>query len=310
MEYRDIGSLSVSVVGLGCNNFGRRIDAEASRTVVHAAIDAGINFFDTADVYGGGRSEEYLGRALGSRRNDVVIATKFGAPGSSDEGVARGSAVWVRNALERSLKRLGTDRVDHYQLHFPDPDVPIGETLGALADLVAEGKVRELGCSNFGSGRIREAADLADSRGTQRVCTVQNRYSVLFRGPEPKVVPACAELGLGLIPYFPLESGLLTGKYRAGQELPEGTRLANMAEAQREQFLGDGVMERIERLREYAQSHDYTLLELAISWLASRPVVTTVIAGATRADQVAKNAAAVTWKMTPEQRAEIDALLG
>lgn len=310
MEYRDIGSLSVSVVGLGCNNFGRRIDAEASRTVVHAAIDAGINFFDTADVYGGGRSEEYLGRALGSRRNDVVIATKFGAPGSSDEGVARGSAVWVRNALERSLKRLGTDRVDHYQLHFPDPDVPIEETLGALADLVAEGKVRELGCSNFGSGRIREAADLADSRGTQRFCTVQNRYSVLFRGPEPKVVPACAELGLGLIPYFPLESGLLTGKYRAGQELPEGTRLANMAEAQREQFLGDGVMERIERLREYAQSHDYTLLELAISWLASSPVVTTVIAGATRADQVAKNAAAVTWKMTPEQRAEIDALLG
>ena len=310
MEYRDIGSLSVSVVGLGCNNFGRRIDAEASRTVVHAAIDAGINFFDTADVYGGGRSEEYLGRALGSRRNDVVIATKFGAPGSSDEGVARGSAVWVRNALERSLKRLGTDRVDHYQLHFPDPDVPIEETLGALADLVAEGKVRELGCSNFGSGRIREAADLADSRGTQGFCTVQNRYSVLFRGPEPKVVPACAELGLGLIPYFPLESGLLTGKYRAGQELPEGTRLANMAEAQREQFLGDGVMERIERLREYAQSHDYTLLELAISWLASSPVVTTVIAGATRADQVAKNAAAVTWKMTPEQRAEIDALLG
>jgi len=233
MEQRSIGELSVPVVGLGCNNFGMRLDAAGTAAVVDACFDAGIDFFDTADMYGGGLSEEYLGKALQGRRDEVTIATKFGAPGSSDEGVARGSAAWIRTAVERSLGRLGTDRIDLYQIHFPDPEVPIAETLGALHELVQAGKVREIGCSNFGSTRLHEAASAANDGALTPFRTVQNRYSALFRDPEAKVVPACQELGLGLIPYFPLESGLLTGKYRAGAELPEGTRLAAMPEDQR-----------------------------------------------------------------------------
>jgi aryl-alcohol dehydrogenase-like predicted oxidoreductase len=309
VEHRRIGQLSVSVVGLGCNNFGRRLDAKESASVVHAALDAGIDYFDSADMYGGGLSEEYLGQALRGRRDDVVIATKFGAPGSSDEGLARGSAAWVRIAAERSLRRLGTDRIDHYQLHFPDADVPIEETLGALHELVSEGKVREVGCSNFGSTRIHEASDAAASRGLTPFRTVQNRYSVLHRGPEPKVIPACAERGLSLIPYFPLESGLLTGKYRKGQPLPEGTRLAGMPEDQRQRFLDDGSFERLERLRGYAEAHGRSLLELAISWLASSPAVVSVISGATRPEQARANAEAGGWKLSQDERSEIDALV-
>ena len=310
MEHRRIGQLSVSVVGLGCNNFGRRLDAGSSAAVVEAALDSCIDYFDSADVYGGGLSEEYLGKALRGRRDQAVIATKFGAPGSADEGVARGSAAWVRTAAERSLGRLGTDRIDHYQLHFPDSEVPVEETLGALRDLVAEGKVREIGCSNFGSTRIHEASDAADAKGLTPFRTVQNRYSVLHRGPEPKVIPACAERGLGLIPYFPLESGLLTGKYRPSADLPEGTRLAAMPEDQRERFMSDDTVDKVERLRDYAESHGHTLLELAISWLLSNPVVPSVIAGATRPEQVHANAAAAGWRMSEAERSEIDALVG
>jgi aryl-alcohol dehydrogenase-like predicted oxidoreductase len=237
MEHRSIGALSVSVVGLGCNNFGPRIDADASAAVVYAALDAGIDYFDTSDTYGKGLSEKYLGKALRGHRDQVVIATKFGFPGSADAGVARGSAAWVQTAVERSLQRLGTDRIDHYQLHFPDPEVPIAETLGALHDLVQAGKVREIGCSNFDSPLIREASDVAAARALTPFRTVQNRYSVLYREPEPEVIQACAELGLGLIPYFPLESGLLTGKYRKGEALPKGSRLATMPQARRERFL-------------------------------------------------------------------------
>jgi aryl-alcohol dehydrogenase-like predicted oxidoreductase len=309
MEQRGIGALSVSVVGLGCNNFGRRLDARASAAVVDAALDSGINYFDTADVYGDSLSEEHLGRALGGRRNGVVIATKFGAPGSADEGVLRGSSAWVRTAAERSLRRLGTDRIDHYQLHFPDPEVPIEETLGELHRLVQEGKVREIGSSNFGSGRIREASDVAAKRGWTPFCTVQNRYSVLHRGPEPKVVPECIERRIGLIPYFPLESGLLTGKYRKAEALPDRSRLAQMPEDQRSAFLEAGALDKVERLRVYAESRGHTLLELAISWLASSPAVVSVIAGATRPDQVKANAAGATWKMTEAERGEIDALV-
>jgi len=308
MEKAPLGSLSVSRVGLGCNNFGMRLDAAGSERVVKAALDAGIDFFDTADVYGGGRSEEMLGAALSGERHRVVVATKFGAAGSADEGFARGGRAWIERAVERSLKKLGTDYIDLYQMHFPDADVPIEETLDALDALVRSGKVREIGCSNFGSTRIHEAARAADKSGGAAFVSVQNRYSVLHRDPEEKVVPACQELGLRLIPYFPLESGLLTGKYRAGEELPDGTRLAAMPPDQRARFIADGRFERIERLREYAEDRGHTLLELAVSWLASSPVVVSVIAGATREAQVEANAAAAGWKMDQAERAEISAL--
>lgn len=308
MEQRRIGQLSVSVVGLGCNNFGRRLDAQGTAAVVDACLDAGIDFFDTADMYGGGLSEEYLGKALRGRRDQVTIATKFGAPNSADAGFKRGSAEWVAEALERSLRRLATDRIDLYQIHFPDPEVPIAETLGALDEAVEAGKLREIGCSNFGSGRLEEADAAARESGGRRFVTVQNRYSVLTRDPEPKVVAACEKLGLGLIPYFPLESGLLTGKYRPDAALPEGSRLAAMPEDQRQRFMADGTLGKVERLREYAESRGHTLLELAVSWLLSNPVVPSVIAGATRPEQVHANAAAAGWRMTEAERSEIDAL--
>ena len=308
MEQRSIGQLSVSLVGLGCNNFGGRLDAAGTHEVVSAALDAGINFFDTADVYGEGESEIFLGRALRGRREQAVIATKFGAPGSSPNGVARGSAEWVRRAAEQSLKRLGTDTIDLYQLHFPDAEVPVAETLGALHELVSEGKVREIGCSNFGSGRLREATEAAAAAQSSAFRSVQNRYSVLHRETEAKVVPACEELDVGLIPYFPLASGLLTGKFRKGESLEEGTRLAAMPEDQRERMLGEGALDAVERLRDYAAARDRSVLELAVSWLASSPVVVSVIAGAMRAEQVAANASAAGWKLGAAERAEIAAL--
>ena len=309
MEHRPIGSLSVSVVGLGCNNFGGRIDAEAGARVVHAALDAGIDFFDTADTYGGGLSEEILGKALRGRREQAIVATKFGAPGSAPAGSKRGSADWIASAVERSLKRLGTDRIDLYQMHFPDADVPLEETLGALDGLVRAGKVRELGCSNFGSTLIGQAARVSADKQAAPFRTVQNRYSVLTRDPEAKVLPACREHGLGFIPYFPLESGLLTGKYREGEPLPADARLALFPEEQRARFLADGVLARVERLRAHAEQSGHSLLELAISWLATNPEVTSVISGATRPEQVFANAAAASWRMSAAERAAIDSLL-
>ncbi len=310
MQQRSLGSLSVSLVGLGCNNFGGRIDLEATRKVVDAALDAGIQFFDTADVYGGGTSEELLGKALGERRSRVVIATKFGAPRSASDGLKRGSAAWVQRAVESSLRRLGTDYIDHYQLHFPDPEVPIEETLGALHLLVQAGKVREIGCSNFGSTRLFEAAERAEQGSLTPFRTVQNRFSLLHREPEAKVLPACEKLGMGLIPYFPLESGLLTGKYRRGEEIPEGTRLAAFPADQRGRFMSDDKLAAVERLAQYAEDHGHTLLELAISWLASCPVVTSVIAGATRPEQVHANAAGCGWELSASERNEIANLVG
>ena len=239
----------------------------------------------------------------------MTIATKFGAPNSSDDGIARGSAEWVRTALDRSLRRLATDRIDLYQIHFPDAEVPIAETLGALDEAVKAGKAREVGCSNFGSTRLVEAEEASRSGGLARFVSVQNRYSVLTRDPEPKVVPACEQFGLGLIPYFPLESGLLTGKYRADAELPDGTRLAGMPEDQRERFMSADTLDKVERLRAFAEGHGHTLLELAISWLVSNPVVPSVISGATKPEQVHANAAAAGWKLTADERAEIDGLL-
>lgn len=304
METRNIGSLKVTVVGLGCNNFGRRLDAAATAQVVNACLDNGINFFDTADVYGSGQSEEYLGKALGSRRSEVIIASKFG---HTMEGQGSGAHPdYIRVAVEASLKRLGTDVIDLYQLHTPDPNVPIADTLGALNDLVVAGKVREIGSSNFSDEQIRDA-DAAARDGAARFMSVQNRYSVLFREPEQGVLAECEQLGLGFLPYFPLESGLLTGKYRQGQPTPAGTRLADAGAASR--FMTDRNVVLAERLMTFAEGCGHTILELAFGWLLAKSVVSSVIAGATKVEQVAANAGATGWQMTPAELAEIEAII-
>lgn len=303
METRRIGSLAVSVVGLGCNNFGWRIDADASASAVHAALDAGINFFDTADIYGAGASEEFLGRALGSRRGEVLIATKFGM--KMDEQRRGASPDYVRRAVEDSLQRLGTDRIDLYQLHQPDPAVPIAETLGALADLVRAGKVREIGCSNFSGDQLRAAEAAADASGA-RFVSVQNQYSLLHRDPEADVLPECVRAGIAFLPYFPLASGLLTGKYRRGQPLPEGSRARDGFGPK---VFTDENLAMVESLSEFAAAHGHTMLELAVSWLAAQSAVASVIAGAKLPAQVKANASAAGWRLATADLAEIDAIV-
>jgi len=309
METRRIGDLTVSVAGLGCNNFGGRIDEAQTRAVVDAALDVGVTFFDTADLYGGGGpSEELLGRALGGRRDEAVIATKFGML-TPPEGLTGGSPAWVGRAADDSLRRLGTDRIDLYLLHQPDPDTAIGDTLEAMNALVVAGKVRELGCSNFTADQIDEAATAAAERGLRPFVTVQNDYSLLKRDPEPDVIPACERHEMTLTPYFPLASGLLTGKYRRGETPAAGTRLAGMPADRADRFLGGTRMDVVERLTEFATARDHTLPELALSWLAGNPIVPSVIAGATKPEQVRANAAATTaWTLSAEERAEVDAL--
>jgi aryl-alcohol dehydrogenase-like predicted oxidoreductase len=305
MDKRRIGSLEVSVVGLGCNNFGMRTDYAQSEAVVHAAIDNGITLFDTADIYGGTHSEEFLGRALGARRQHVVVASKFGMP--LDDARRGARPEYVRHALEDSLRRLGMDCIDLYQLHQPDPTVPIAETLGALNDLVHAGKVREIGCSNFSAAQLREAESAA-APGAARFVSVQNEYSLVHREPEPEVLPECERLGLAFIPYFPLASGLLTGKYQRGTPPPEDTRLSQSWAASR--FLSDDRLTLVEGLGRFAESRGHSLLELAMSWTAHRPIVASVIAGATTAEQVRSNARAAAWKLTAADLAEIDRLTG
>src|SRR5215211_108246 len=260
MDTRRIGSLEVSVVGLGCNNFGRRLDYDATSAVVDAALDAGVTFFDTADVYGGTKSEEYLGRALGRRRDDVVVATKFGSRLDKQRRGARPE--YVHRAVEDSLRRLGTDRIDLYQLHIPDPDVPIGETLGALEELVKAGKVREIGCSNFSADQLREAEEVT-REGAARFVSVQNEYNLLHREPERDLLPECERLGIAFIPYFPLTNGLLTGKYRQGKGAPTGSRLDS---GRGERLLTDRNLAVVERLVEFSERRGHTILELAFSW--------------------------------------------
>jgi len=290
MDTRALGSLRVSVVGVGCNNFSARLDQAGATNVVLGAVDAGVTFFDTADTYGGTKSETMLGVALGTRRDDVVIATKFGMP--IDDTHFGASPAYVRAACEESLRRLGTDHIDLYQLHYPDDTVPIADTLGALRELVEAGKVREIGCSNLTVAQLTEAKSVAGD-GPAFV-SVQNQYSLLEREPERDgVLAACAELGLGFLPYYPLANGLLTGKVRPGQPIPEGSRLAKMSAERSVHWLGDELTSKVAALLAYAEEIDVPILSLAFSWLLSRDVVSSVIAGASNADQVRANAKAV-----------------
>jgi aryl-alcohol dehydrogenase-like predicted oxidoreductase len=305
VEKRKIGSLEVSLAGLGCNNFGWRIDAEGTAAVVTAAIESGINFFDTADIYGQTKSEQFLGKVLEGRRKRVIIATKFGKKVDDTRTGARPE--YVHQACNDSLQRLRTDYIDLYQLHAPDPSVPIADTLGALDELVQAGKVLEIGCSNFSGAQLREAKETSGSRHLAGFVSVQNHYNMLTRDDEHDAIPECERLGIAYLPYFPLESGLLTGKYRKGQGAPKGTRIADggwLAEK-----YTDRNLEIIEHLIAFAEANHHTLLELAMSWLLRLSVVASVIAGATSVEQVHSNVLSPNWRLTPSDIAAVDEIL-
>jgi aryl-alcohol dehydrogenase-like predicted oxidoreductase len=305
METRRIGSLEVSAVGLGTNNFGiGRMDADEVPPVVDAAIEAGINLFDTADSYGD--SEARLGRALAGRRDDVLVATKFASPVDGGPGGARPD--YVRTAVERSLRELGTDRIDLYQVHRPDPETPIADTLGALGELVEAGKVREIGCSNFSGEQLREAV-AAVGPGAAGFASVQNELSLLRRNDEANGLPAAAALGLAYLPYFPLASGVLTGKYRRGEAPPAGSRLGAQPAEVSARALSDKRFDLLDKLSAWAEARGHTVLDLAFAWLLAKPAVASVIAGATKVDQVRSNVAAGAWALTPAEVAEVDALV-
>lgn len=304
MDTRTVGAsdLVVSVAGLGCNNFGMRADADQTKAIVDAALDAGITFFDTARMYGGGKSEEFLGAALKGTRDRVVIATKFGAPTSPD--ARNGSRETVFAECESSLDALGTDYIDLYQMHYSDARTPIEETLGALTELVEQGKVRYIGCSNFTGWQIADAAWTARTEGLTPFVSLQNEWSLLERGIETEVIGACDRFGLGVLPYFPLASGVLTGKVKRGEGAPEGSRLTLSYFAT---YLTDANLAAAERVAAWAADHGRTLHEVALSYLASSPVTASVIAGASRPEQVTANAAATRTDLTAEERAEIAA---
>ena len=317
MDHRTLGrsGLQVSTIGLGCNNFGGRIDLEASRLVIHAALDAGITLFDTADVYGAlgigtshkGASEEILGAVLGPRRNDIVLATKFAMP-MDDAGQKSGaSRRYIVRAVEDSLRRLKTDWIDLYQQHQADAKTPIEETLGALDVLVRSGKVRYIGCSNFAAWQVADAMWTADDRHLTPFISCQDELSLLVRGAEKELLPAARRFGLGLLPYFPLASGMLTGKYQRNAVMPEGARLTS-TQRLADRYLTDAHWPRVEKLADFCAARGHTMVELAFSWLLSQSPVASVIAGATRPDQVAQNASAGGWTLTAEELAEVDAL--
>jgi aryl-alcohol dehydrogenase-like predicted oxidoreductase len=301
VEYRKLGSLKVSLVGLGCNNFGWRTDAAGTAAVIDAALDAGVNFFDTADVYGTGQSEEFIGRALKGRRPKAIIATKFGM--KMGEGKEGARPEYVRQALDDSLRRLQTDVIDLYQIHRPDPNTPIADTMQALNEAVKAGKVREIGCSNFSAEQMRAADAASNPKG---FVSVQNDYSLMKRDSEVDVLPECARTGVGFLPYFPLANGLLTGKYRKGQAFPQSSR---GKDAFGPRVFTPENLERVEALRAFAESRSHSLLELAFSWLAARNEVSSVIAGAKTPDQVRANSVAVSWKLTPADLAKVDQIL-
>lgn len=310
MDIRNLGGsgLRVSAVGLGCNNFGQRTDLETSRKVIHKAIDLGITLFDTADIYAGrGGSETVLGEVLGHRRKDIVLATKY-AKAMSDDGTKQGaSRRYIMTAVEDSLRRLKTDYIDLYQQHDFDPLTPIEETLRALEDLIRQGKVRYIGCSNFPAWRVAEAQFTARGINTHAFVSCQDEYSLIVRDNEKDLFPAAQAYNLGILPFFPLASGLLTGKYKRGAAAPADTRFAKM------QYLSDRYMteanfDLVQKLQDFVNARGRTMLELAFSWLAARPQVSSVIAGATRVEQIEQNVKAIGWKLTADEMAEIDAI--
>ncbi len=311
MRYRSLGEsgLQVSVVGLGCNNFGGRLDVDGTRAVVDAAIETGITLFDTSDTYGGaGGSERALGEVLGQRRDQVVLATKFGHQkadmGYGPAAGAKGGRAYIRRAVTESLRRLRTDHIDLYQLHTPDPVTPVEETIAALHELVAEGKVRYLGHSNFSGWQLADAAHIAARNGHTPFISAQNHWSLLEREAEADVVPAARHFGLGVLPYFPLANGLLTGKIRQGQEIPSGSRLAG-----RESYVTQEKLAKVEALISWAQDHGVTILDVAIGALAAQPGCSSVIAGAMTPEQVKANAAASEWTPSAAELAEIDRIV-
>ena len=309
MEIRNLGrsGLRVSLVGLGCNNFGM-IDIESSRKVIHRALDLGITLFDTADVYGNkGGSEQQLGEILGARRKDIVLATKFGMQ-MDDAGVKMGgSRRYIMEAVEASLRRLKTDWIDLYQLHRADALTPIGETLGALDDLVRQGKVRYVGCSNLASWQVVDAAWTSRERRLDRFVCAQDEYSLLVRDIERELIPALKAERMGLLPYFPLASGLLTGKYRHGAEIPAGTRMSVMKRLA-DRYMTERNWSIVGRLGSFCAERGHSMLELAFSWLAAREPVTSIIAGATRPEQIEQNVQAASWALSADDLAEVDRL--
>lgn len=304
MNQRSLGSLTVSEVGLGCNNFGTRLEQDATTAVVNAALEAGVNFFDTADIYGDLKSEVQLGIALGRRRDEVVIATKFGM--LHDKSGVCATPEYIRSSCDASLARLGTDVIDLYQLHFPDDTTPIADTIGAMQELVVQGKVREIGCSNFSAAQLRAAIDAAGTG--PRVASVQSQYSLLARETETDgVLDLCGELGIGFLPFYPLANGLLTGKVRPGQPVPEGTRLSQMPEDRKAHWLGGSLRARVDALLEYTDAENLSVLDVAFSWLLSHPEVPSVIAGASSVEQIRANAHAVV-ELTTAQLEHLDAV--
>jgi aryl-alcohol dehydrogenase-like predicted oxidoreductase len=317
MEHRPIGELSASVVGMGCNQLGTTCDQDLTIRIVGEALDAGVNYFDTADEYGRdysdpndaagfGLSEKYLGEALKHRRDEVIIASKFGIPPPGDPSGGGGSAKWIEIAVEGSLRRLGTDRIDLYQLHVPDPSVPIDETLEALNRLVAAGKVREIGCCNLSGDQLDEASAAATQAGLRPFASVQSPLNIIQRATLEDVMPACERLGMAFIPYYPLASGMLTGKYHRGDRPAAGTRLTDQLDGQAQaRVFSDRSFDRLEALERFATARGHTMLELAFAWLLGFPQVATVIAGAAKPGQVAANAAAAGWRLPAGEHPEV-----
>ena len=303
MELRRIGELEVSEVGLGCNNFGTRVDQDGTNEIFSACLDSGINFFDTADVYGSGASEEMLGSAMKDHRDQIIVATKFGLR-DMDLGLTGGSAEWVHRSVDRSLRRLDTDWIDLFQIHTPDDQVHERETLEALNELVVAGKVREIGCSNYDAERLDSAIEISEKEALAPYRTVQNRYSLLHREPESEVFDVCRERAVRFLPFFPLESGLLTGKVAANGPRP-GTRLAEWPEDRLKLFLTERKLATVERLTQWLRNRDRSLLDLAFSWLLSKPEIPSVIAGATNAKQVLENSQASGWRLTKSELDEV-----
>jgi aryl-alcohol dehydrogenase-like predicted oxidoreductase len=311
VELRKLGKsgLKVSKVGLGCNNFGGRVDLEGTRAVVHQALDSGITLFDTADIYGNrGGSESLLGEVLGDRRKEIVLATKFGGGMSDSKYDGGASRRHVLNAAEASLKRLKTDWIDLYQLHFPDEDTPIEETLSALDSLVQSGKVRYIGCSNVPAWMVVDSIWLSRLKGWSAFVSYQDEYSLVVRTPEKELIPMAREFGLGLLPYFPLASGLLTGKYKQGEAMPEGARLT-VSKGMADRYMTEKNWAIVGGLSKFAEDHGHSLLELAFSWLAAQPTVSSVIAGATKPEQAATNATAADWELTAGDLDEVKKIL-